>query len=51
MPELNSLIVSLITNIVTDTIIINTIWNSLSNNVYKICFCGVISLYLINKYI
>ena len=51
MSESNKLIISLITNIVTDTIIINTIWNSLNNNVYKIGFCGVISLYLIKKYI
>ena len=42
---------NLITNIITDTIIITTIWNSLSNETYKICFCGVISIYILKKYI
>jgi len=52
MSESNNYITNdLIKNIIIDTIIINIIWGSLSNETYKICFCGVISIYLLKKYI
>ena len=52
MSESNNIITNnLIKHIITDTIIITIIWDSLSNDIYKICFCGVISIYLIKKYI
>jgi len=41
----------LIKHLVTDAIIITIIYNSLSDNTYKICFCGITSIYLIMKYI
>ena len=52
MSASNNIITSnLIKNIITDTIIITTIWDLLSNDTYKICFGGLISIYLIQKYI
>jgi hypothetical protein len=41
----------LIEHIITDTIIITIILNSITDKIYFICFCGVTSIYLINKYI
>ena len=52
MSESNNIVTNnLIKNIITDTIIITTIWDSLSNDTYKICFCGLITIYLLKKYI
>ena len=42
---------NLIKNIIIDTIIITTILDSITNNSYKMCFYGVISIYIIKKYI
>ena len=51
MSESNNIITNnLIKNIIIDTFIITTISNSLSNT-YKICFYGVVSIYLLKKYI
>ena len=52
MSESNNIITkNLIKNMITDTIIITTIWCSLSNNTHKILFRGVIAIYILNKYI
>lgn len=52
MSESNNIITNnLIKNIITDTIIITTICGSLNNDIYKICFYGVVSIYLLKKYI
>jgi hypothetical protein len=42
---------NLIKNIIIDTAIITIIGNSISNDTYKICFYGVVSIYLLKKYI
>ena len=52
MSESNNIITNnLIKNVIIDTFIITTICNSLSNTTYKICFYGVVSIYLLKKYI
>jgi len=39
----------LVKNIIRDAIIITIILNSISDKTYKICFCGVTSIYLIKN--
>ena len=41
----------LVKNLITDAIIIAIISNSLNDNTYKMCFYGIVSIYLIKKYI
>jgi hypothetical protein len=51
MSESNNYFTNLIKNIIIDIIIINIISDSITNNIYKICFYGVVSIYIIKKYI